>query len=138
MRITGGRLAGRQLLSPGGRVRPTAEVVRDRWLSSLEADLNGARVLELFAGTGALGLEALSRGAHSVDFVEWNPSALHALKGNVTAWLERPFSRILTVEHAAGAPMLEGGRGWTLAGSGITTWRSGTMNPQPRREPVRR
>lgn len=94
MRITGGRLEGRHLLSPGGRVRPTAEEIRTRWLSELGPHLRGARVLELFAGTGALGLEALSRGAASVDFVEWNPSALHALKGNVTALRVRDAARI--------------------------------------------
>jgi 16S rRNA (guanine966-N2)-methyltransferase len=48
----------------------------------LKEDLPGARVLDLFAGTGALGLEALSRGASTVDFVEHGPKALHALKGN--------------------------------------------------------
>ena len=94
VRIVGGRLAGRHLISPGGRVRPTAETVRTRWLSELEPELKGARVLELFAGTGALGLEALSRGAASVDFLEWNPAALHALKGNVTALRARKQSRI--------------------------------------------
>jgi 16S rRNA (guanine966-N2)-methyltransferase len=51
----------------------------------LSADLQGARILELYAGTGAVGLEALSRGATSVDFVENNPAALHSLKANVAA-----------------------------------------------------
>jgi len=77
-------------------VRPTAETVRARWLSELEPEVKGARVLELFAGTGALGLEALSRGAAKVDFLEWNPAALHALKGNVTALRARKQSRIFT------------------------------------------
>ena len=83
MRIIAGRWAGRELVSPGGRVRPTSEEVRDaalRWVQDL---LPGARVVDLFAGTGAVGLEALSRGAESVDFVERNPAALHALKANV-------------------------------------------------------
>ena len=52
-------------------------------LHALEADLKDARVLDLFAGTGALGLEALSRGAKFVDFVEFRPSSLHALKANI-------------------------------------------------------
>jgi 16S rRNA (guanine966-N2)-methyltransferase len=51
----------------------------------LADDLDDARVLDLFAGTGAVGLEALSRGAASADFVENHPSALHALKANVAA-----------------------------------------------------
>ena len=63
-------------------MRPTSEAVRDAWLSWLAADLPEARVLDLFAGTGALGLEALSRGAATVDFVENGPSALHSLKAN--------------------------------------------------------
>lgn len=85
MRIVGGRWAGRDLTSPAGRVRPTAEDVRVRWMELLGWRLDGARVLEVYAGTGAVGLEALSRGARSVDFVENGPSALHALKANVAA-----------------------------------------------------
>ncbi len=83
MRIVGGKWAGRDLVSPGSGVRPTAESVRDRWLSLLEGQLDGASVLDLFAGTGAVGLEAMSRGASRVDFVENGPASLHALKANV-------------------------------------------------------
>ena len=84
MRIVGGRFAGRALTSPNDfRVRPTAEAVRARLLDLLADDVKGARVLDLFAGTGALGLEAMSRGATSVDFVETRPSSLHALRANV-------------------------------------------------------
>lgn len=83
MRIVAGAWAGRDLTSPGRRVRPTAEAVRAGWLDALAPDLEGARVLDLFAGSGALGLEALSRGARRADFVEDGPAALHALKANV-------------------------------------------------------
>jgi 16S rRNA (guanine966-N2)-methyltransferase len=58
------------------------------------ADLAGARVVDLFAGTGAIGLEALSRGAKYCDFVENSPSALHSLKANVAALRAREKSRI--------------------------------------------
>ncbi len=85
MRIVGGDWAGRWLTSPAGRVRPTAEPLRERLMELLADDLEDARVLDLFAGTGAVGLEALSRGAASADFVENHPSALHALKANVAA-----------------------------------------------------
>jgi len=85
MRIVGGRWAGKSLTSPGARVRPTTEALRTVWMDLLGDDLKGARVLDLFAGTGALGLEALSRGAASCDFVENGPGALHALKANVAA-----------------------------------------------------
>ena len=94
MRIVGGRWAGRDLVSPGAGVRPTSEPVRDRWLSRLEPDLDGASVLDLFAGTGALGLEAMSRGAKRVDFVENGPASLHALKANVAALRLRKKARI--------------------------------------------
>ncbi len=60
----------------------------------LAADLEDARVLDLFAGTGALGLEALSRGAASVDFVENHPAALHALKANVAVVRARDRIRV--------------------------------------------
>jgi 16S rRNA (guanine966-N2)-methyltransferase len=82
----GGRFAGRDLVSPNDfRVRPTAEAVRAELLQALSVDIAGGRVLDLFAGTGALGLEALSRGARSADFVEFRPASLHALKANVAA-----------------------------------------------------
>lgn len=84
MRIVGGKFAGRDLTSPNDfRVRPTAEGVRAWILDALASDVKGARVLDLFAGTGALGLEAMSRGATSADFVETRPSSLHALKANI-------------------------------------------------------
>ena len=94
MRIVQGRFANRRLTSPGGRVRPTAETVRDRWISLLEPHLEGARVLDLFAGTGAVGLEALSRGARYVDFVENGAESLHALKANVAALRVKDRARI--------------------------------------------
>jgi 16S rRNA (guanine966-N2)-methyltransferase len=94
MRIVAGKHAGRHLTSPAKRIRPTAEDVRDRWLSRLKDDLKGARVLDLFAGSGALGLEALSRGAISADFVENGAEALHSLKANVAALHEKKSSRI--------------------------------------------
>jgi 16S rRNA (guanine966-N2)-methyltransferase len=84
MRIVGGKFAGRDLTSPQDkRVRPTAEHVRVGMMDMLKADLQDARVLDLFAGTGALGLEAISRGARSADFVETRPDSLHALRANV-------------------------------------------------------
>lgn len=83
MRIVGGKWADTDLVSPGKLVRPTGEHVREQWLAKLEPHLDGARVLDLFAGSGALGLEALSRGAASADFVEDGAQALHSLKANI-------------------------------------------------------
>jgi 16S rRNA (guanine966-N2)-methyltransferase len=85
VRIVKGLWAGKELASPGKRVRATSEHVRDLWLSYLEPHLGDARVLDLFSGSGALGLEALSRGAALADFVEDGTEALHALKANVAA-----------------------------------------------------
>lgn len=93
MRIVSGVWAGKDLVSPGKRVRATAEHVRDRWCTFIEEHLPGACVLDLFAGSGALGLEALSRGAASADFIEDAPVALHALKANVAARRLRPLRR---------------------------------------------
>jgi 16S rRNA (guanine966-N2)-methyltransferase len=75
-------------------VRPTQEAVRAAWLTELEPELPGAHVLDLFSGTGALGLEALSRGAASVDFVENGAPALHALKANVAKLRVKSRSRL--------------------------------------------
>ena len=94
MRILKGSHAGWALTSPGGNVRPTPEEVRDRCVGLVEDALRDARVLDLFSGSGALGLEALSRGARSVDFVENGAAALHSLKANVAALKESPRCRI--------------------------------------------
>jgi 16S rRNA (guanine966-N2)-methyltransferase len=110
MRIVGGRHAGRHLTSPGGRVRPTPEDVRARCLDLLSEKLEGASVVDLFAGSGAMGLEALSRGAASVDFVENGPAALHALKANVAALRESARTRIFKKDAVAWIESLEAGR----------------------------
>jgi len=95
MRIVKGRFAGRDLVSPNdARVRPTAEHVRSAMLDALEPNLPGARVLDLFAGSGALGLEAMSRGSASADFVETRPASLHALRANVALFRLRDRTRI--------------------------------------------
>jgi 16S rRNA (guanine966-N2)-methyltransferase len=84
MRIVGGTYRGRRLDVPkDARVRPTADRVREAWMSILGDAVRGARVLDLFAGSGALGLEALSRGAVSADFVELSGPSLAALRANI-------------------------------------------------------
>jgi len=101
VRLLRGRWAGVELTSPSGRVRPTAEALRGEWLTALAGELQGARVLDLFAGSGALGLEALSRGARSVDFVENGRSVLHALKANVMRLRARGHTRVFTSDALA-------------------------------------
>lgn len=85
-RIVSGTWRGRRLAVPkDARVRPTAERVREAWLQILAPELVGARVVDLFAGSGALGLEALSRGAAHATFVEMNSPSLEALRTNIAA-----------------------------------------------------
>jgi len=86
MRIIAGEFRGRALKAPPDRrARPTVDRVRGAWFSIVGPELAGARVLDLFAGSGALGLEALSRGASQVDFVEVSKTSLLALRANVAA-----------------------------------------------------
>jgi 16S rRNA (guanine966-N2)-methyltransferase len=175
VRIVGGRLAGRDLTSPADfRVRPTAEHVRAATCDALAADLPGARVLDLFAGTGALGLEALSRGGARADFVETRPASLRALRENVArlrlrdrtrvlaedalpfaqalppdsydvafldppynsrmldrvldAWLARPFSRVIAVEHARAHVLPAGGRWRAFEDTVVTIYRVDSLS----------
>jgi len=84
MRIVAGIWRGRRIEAPKGTlVRPTADRVREAWMSIVHAELADALVLDLCAGSGALGLEALSRGAAHVDFVEQAPLSLRTLAANI-------------------------------------------------------
>ena len=84
MRIVAGRWGGRRLTTPKGlATRPTSDRVREALFSILGDRVQDARVLDLFAGSGALGLEALSRGAAEATFVDSAPAAIAALKANL-------------------------------------------------------
>lgn len=83
LRIVGGQWRGRRIKVPAGQVRPTADRVREAWMSIVLQALDGAKVVDLCAGSGALGLEALSRGAASCDFVESSPSVRQVLAANI-------------------------------------------------------
>jgi 16S rRNA (guanine966-N2)-methyltransferase len=86
-RIVAGVAGGRRLAVPPKGTRPTSDRVREALFSAVQSavDLDGARVLDLYAGSGALGLEALSRGAASAVFVESAPGALAVLRKNIAA-----------------------------------------------------
>jgi len=86
MRIIAGLAKGMPLTSPPAGVRPTTDRIRGAIFSSLAARVAGADVLDLFAGTGALGLEAASRGAQSVVFVENDRAALPCLEKNIESF----------------------------------------------------
>jgi 16S rRNA (guanine966-N2)-methyltransferase len=84
VRIVAGRWRGRTISAPVGRqVRPTADRVREAWMSIVAPLLPDARVLDLCAGSGALGIEAVSRGAVSADLVEIAPPSLRAIQENL-------------------------------------------------------
>lgn len=83
MRVIAGTAGGIRLDVPKTEVRPTMDRVKAAIFSSLGAEVVGARVLDLFAGTGALGIEALSRGAASALFVEENSAAVAAIARNL-------------------------------------------------------
>jgi 16S rRNA (guanine966-N2)-methyltransferase len=149
LRIIAGEFKGRRLKAPAGRtVRPTGDRVKEAWFSILQQAIPDARVLDLFAGSGALGFEALSRGAVAVDFVENHKASLAAIRDNAATlkaearitihrsdamrfaerlqpgaydvafadppyaeddaamlaklFREKPFARVLSIEHAAG------------------------------------
>ena len=87
LRIIGGSWRGRKLRFPAVElIRPTPDRVRETLFNWLGARVAGARCLDLFAGSGALGLEALSRGAAAVTFVERDASAVRALEATLGAW----------------------------------------------------
>jgi len=89
LRIIGGRHRGRRLRFPAGvAIRPTPDRVRETLFNWLQPRIAGARVLDLFAGSGALGLEALSRGAAQVSFVEKDRRAAAAIETLAREWQE--------------------------------------------------
>jgi 16S rRNA (guanine966-N2)-methyltransferase len=106
LRVVGGRLGGRTLSAPRGRAtRPTPERVREA-LFSILVSVEGARVLDLFAGSGALGIEALSRGAASATFVDSSAAAIAAIRRNL-----RELGIDAEVRRQSASSFLGGARG---------------------------
>jgi 16S rRNA (guanine(966)-N(2))-methyltransferase RsmD len=98
-RIVAGALGGRRIAAPaGGQTRPTSDRVREALFSSLDAltDLDGARFADLYAGSGAVGLEALSRGAAHVLLVESDPRAARIARDNIATLKAAPAARLVT------------------------------------------
>lgn len=117
MRVVGGRFRGRALVAPKGRAtRPTSDRARETLFNVLVHTVgiafDGIRVIDLFAGSGTLGLEALSRGAAHVTFVDSDAAALTALRANVAALGVDSDVRIL---RADGARLPSAGEGDTCA-----------------------
>lgn len=85
IRVCGGRFRSIRLESPPNRVRPTTDRVREAIFSTLVHDIQDARVLDLFAGSGALGIESISRGASHVTFVEQDRGCIDVIRKNIAA-----------------------------------------------------
>jgi 16S rRNA (guanine(966)-N(2))-methyltransferase RsmD len=115
LRIIAGEFRGRRIGAPEGRIaRPTRDEVREAWFNVLGARVSGSRVLDLFSGSGALGLEALSRGAAYVCFVESNRQVLRVLERNIELLGVTNRSEVLSRDALAVA---EG-----LHRTGVRTW----------------
>jgi 16S rRNA (guanine966-N2)-methyltransferase len=108
MRIIAGELKGRRLVTPRGRMtRPTADQVRIALMDTLAPRLPGARLLDLFAGAGGVGLEALSRGAAHATFVERDAAAVAALRRNIDTMGVADRARVLPLEAGRALLRLE-------------------------------
>ncbi len=115
MRITGGTLGGRHLCAPAGQgTRPTTDKVRQAIFNLLGPPPDDAQVLDLFAGSGALGLEALSRGAAFATLVERARPALVAMHKNIAALTLAAQVRVLTGEVRVVLPRLVGPFHWVF------------------------
>ena len=102
MRIITGTARGRRLVAPEGRdVRPTPERVKEGIFSALQFDIEGRRVLDLFAGSGQLGLEALSRGAESCTFVDASDASLNLVRKNLESTDLSEKAKVVRADYAA-------------------------------------
>ncbi len=97
MRVITGSARGRKLVTPEGmEVRPTLDKVKEGLFSAIQFEIEGRDVLDLFAGSGQLGIEALSRGAASCVFVDSSKKSVHAVTTNVSACGFQQQSKVLT------------------------------------------
>lgn len=109
MRIVGGEWRGRRLFAPEGEgTRPTADRVRESLFNILMARVRGASVLDLFAGSGALALEALSRGAERAALVDSDRRAQAAIERNIGACRAEQRARLIKADWRAAMDKLQG------------------------------
>lgn len=108
MRVTAGKYRGRKLFVPRGHlIRPTSDMVRESIFNILGAKVSNSRVLDLFAGTGALGLEALSRGAREAVFADKRNTSLAAVNRNIQALSLTGQCRVLKIDLKRGLGRLK-------------------------------
>jgi 16S rRNA (guanine966-N2)-methyltransferase len=106
MRITGGQAKSRVLASPKGlKIRPTTDQVREAIFNIIGQDLSGLKVLDLFAGTGSLGLESLSRGALSALFIDSSQESVNLIKKNLAICGYKGSGAVLRRDLRRGIPL---------------------------------
>jgi len=102
LRVIAGEFGGRRIRAPGGRgTRPTKDAVREAWFNALGPEVADASVVDLYAGSGALGIEALSRGARSACFVERQAGAVSVLTDNLRLLGLEPRSQVMQQDVSA-------------------------------------
>ena len=103
MRVITGTARGRKLLTPAGTdiVRPTSEKVKEAIFSAIQFDIEGRRVLDLFAGSGQLGIEALSRGAASAVFVDSSNTSLGVVKKNLVSTGLSEYATVISGDYSS-------------------------------------
>jgi len=105
VRITGGQMKGRRLKPPKGmHIRPTSDRVREAVFDILRQEFQGGRALDLFAGTGAMGLEALSRGVEKAVFVDKSDEALRLIRKNLEICGLTQSAAVLRYDLSRGVP----------------------------------
>lgn len=106
MRVITGIARGKRLVTPAGRdVRPTSEKVKEALFSALQFDIEGRRILDLFAGSGQLGIEALSRGAESAAFVDSSAASIKVVKQNLETTVLTDLAKVYMSDYATFAAM---------------------------------
>ena len=110
MRVITGKARGVVLKTPDGMTtRPTTDRVKEAMFSIIQFDIPGARVLDLFGGTGQLGIEALSRGARSCVFVDMNRNACRIIRENLQRWCDENPESNVWLEFNAPDPVYNSG-----------------------------
>ena len=111
MRVTAGKYKGKKLIErPFEHIRPTADMVKQSIFNKLQFELVGAKVLDLFCGTGALGIEALSRGAKQVFFVDLDLRSIKLTRDNLKSMGNPTNTNVIQADYKKAIEKLEGNK----------------------------